>query len=272
MDIGYWGQANMGNTNITNQGNSVETPRTDISPQAYGQALDIVSIMGGSENIIPLGHVDGRVVVMMRDSRKLDDEARDFPLLAGALHIDVGDVDLGEVLAALREIVADGFEGKDSDEVAAYAKEAEQARRERMKEATGHLEDGTPYFTQRMLDNGIASASLGKPLYDEPFETRAWRTQARGLQQANERLRRELADARAQVDELRRRERLRMLQEEAKESCQGILPDRADEVLSELEQRVSAMLDGIREAKVMTCDLDDADIEVPSPFPPGTLC
>lgn len=259
-------------TEAINQGSATGTRQADISPMAYGQALDIVTIMGGRENIIPLGHVDGRVVVMMRDSRKLDDGARDFPLMGGSLLIDVGNTEPGEVVAALREICEEGYASDGSEALTRYVEEAARLRREHMAAAAGRLDDGTPYFTQRMLDNGISRESLGKPLYDEPFETRAWRTQARELQQANERLRRELADARAQVDALRQAERLRALEEERRESCEGILPERAEEVLSELEGRVSAMLDNIRAAQVMTGELGEDDLEVTDAFVPETLC
>lgn len=252
--------------------NSDGTDQRKIPAEAYGQALDIVSIMGGSGNIIPLGQVGGRVVVMMRDPQKLDDEARDIPLLAGSLHIDVGDTSPGDVLTALRELVEDNLGGADSKGFVEAVREAKRNRRERMAEAKGRLDDGTPYITQRMLDNGISTASMGKPLCDEPFETRAWRMQAGELQEENERLRRELADARAQVDALRHAERLRTLEEKSRESCEGILPERAEAVLSELEERVSAMLDGIQMARLTTGELSDADLDVASPVALETIC
>lgn len=184
--------------------------------EAYGQALDIVTKAGGVGNIGSARHVGNCLAVAVVDPSLMTDEGAAVAV-GGTLVMEEASVPADAVLMALRQL------------------EDRQAGTEDIRSEPGYSpRDEEGRYRHQVFEN---------------FDLWEWRRLARRRQTEIDRLERELAESRAQVDRLRGNEILRTREEARREACAGILPGRAEEVLSELEERVAAILGSIRDAR-----------------------
>lgn len=196
-----------------------EQGTTETGFDARGQALDVVAMAGGAANVAAVRHVGNCIVVGVGDP-SLMTEAGSSMAVGGVIVMEEAGVPAEQVVAAI-ELMTDIVAGTED-----------------VRSTTGVRDEN------------------GHVMTFEHFALWEWRSLARRRQSEIQRLERDLAESRAQVDRLRAAEMLRLREAAARERCEGVLPERAEAVLGELEERVSAILDGIRTTRD-ACDGND---------------